>query len=68
MYVQQNEFCTDIEEMEKEELNKCLRKFYVAAGKQDGSHYNKAILGSIRAAIDNDTCATNQTLTTSHSL
>jgi len=28
--------------MEKEELNKCLRKFYMAAGKHDGSYYNKA--------------------------
>ena len=26
-FSQQNEFCTDIEEMEKGELNKCLRNF-----------------------------------------
>lgn len=38
--------------MEKEELNKCLRKFYMSARKQDGSYYNKATLTSIRAAID----------------
>ncbi|XP_068707742.1 uncharacterized protein [Montipora foliosa] len=51
-FVQQNEFSTDIEEMEKEELNKCLGKFYVATRKQHGSHYNKAMLTSIRATID----------------
>jgi len=38
--------------MEKEELNKCLRKFYMSARKRDGSYYNKATLTSIRAAID----------------
>ena len=38
--------------MEKEELNKCLRKFYMSTRKQDGSYYNKATLTSIRAAID----------------
>ena len=48
----QNEFLTEIEEMEKEELNKCLRKFYMSARKQDGPYYNKATLTSIRAAID----------------
>ena len=41
-----------IEEMEKEELNKCLRKFYMSARKQKGYYYNKATLTSIRAAID----------------
>ena len=39
-FAQQNEFFTEIEEMEKEELNKCLRKFYMSARKQDGSYYN----------------------------
>ena len=43
---------SDIEEMEKEEKNKCVRKFHMAARKQDGSYYNKATLTSIRAAID----------------
>ena len=38
--------------MDKDELNKCLRKFYMEARKQDGSYYNKATLTSIRAAID----------------
>ena len=28
-FFQQDEFTTDIEEMNEEELNKCLRKFYV---------------------------------------
>ena len=43
----QNEFLTEIEEIEKEEL-----KFYISARKQDRSDYNKATLTSIRAAID----------------
>jgi len=30
---------TEIEEMKKEELSKCLRKFYMAARKHDGSYY-----------------------------
>ena len=42
----QNEFLTEIEEMEKEEL-----KFYMSARKQDRSYY-KTTLTSIRAAID----------------
>ena len=50
-FSQQEEFTTDIEEMNKEELNKCLRKFYMSARKQDGGYYNKATLTSIRAAI-----------------
>ena len=32
-FSQQEEFNTDIEEMNKEELNKCLRKFYVCKKK-----------------------------------
>ena len=43
----QNEFITEIEEIEKEEL-----KFYISARKQDRSYFNKATLTSIRAAID----------------
>ena len=43
----QNEFFTEIEEIEKEEL-----KFYISARKQDRSYYNKVTLTSIRAAID----------------
>ena len=38
--------------MEREELNKCLRKFCMSARKQDGSYYNKSTFTSIRAAID----------------
>ena len=37
-FSQQEEFTTDIEEMNKEELNKCLRKFYTSAKKQDGGY------------------------------
>ena len=47
----QNEFLTEIEEIEKEEL-----KFYISARKQDRSYYNKATLTSIRAAIDWHLC------------
>ena len=38
--------------MEVGEMNKCLSKFYVSARKKDGSHYKKASLMSIRAALD----------------
>ena len=33
-------------------MNKCLSKFYLSARKQDGSHYKKTSLLSIRAALD----------------
>ena len=51
-FSQQEEFTTDVEEMNKEKLNKCLWKFYMSARKQDGGYYNKATLTSITAAID----------------
>ena len=51
-FFQQDEFTTDIEEMNKEELNKCLRKFYMSARKKDGGFYNRATLTSNRSAID----------------
>ena len=51
-FSQQDEFTTDIEEMSTEELNKCLRKFYMSARKQDGGYYDEATLTSIRSAID----------------
>ena len=51
-FSQQEQFTTDIEEMNNEELNKCLQKFYISARKQDGGYYSKAALTSIRAAID----------------
>ena len=64
-FSQQEEFTTDIEEMNNEELNKCLRKFYMSGGKEDGGYYNKATLTSIRAAVLLiGTCATSHT--TSH--
>ena len=55
-FSQQEEFNTDIEEMNKEVLNKCLRKFYMSTRKKDGGYYNKATLTSIRAAIDRHLC------------
>ena len=42
---------TPIEEMNKEELNACLKSFYTSARKQDGQFY-KSSLKAIRAAID----------------
>jgi len=33
-------------------MNKCLSNFYLSARKQDGSHYKKTSLLSIRAALD----------------
>ena len=33
-------------------MNQCLSKFYLAARKQDGSHYDKTSLLSIRVALD----------------
>ena len=51
-FFQQDECTTDIEEMNKEELNKCLRKFYMSARKKDGGFYNRATLTSNRSAID----------------
>lgn len=38
--------------MSPEELNKCLKTFYVSARKRDGSFYNKKSLTAIRAAVD----------------
>ena len=46
------EFTTPYEEMNAEELNKCLQKFYRAARKKDGNYYNRKSLTAIRAAID----------------
>ena len=55
-FSQQDEFTTDMEAMNKEELNKCLRKFYMSARKQDGGYYDEAALTSIRSAIDRHLC------------
>lgn len=38
--------------MSKEELNDCLKTFYISARKQDGSYYKTSSMKSIRAAID----------------
>ena len=43
---------TLIEEMNKEELNACLKSFYTSARKQDGKFYKSSSLKAIRAAID----------------
>ena len=51
-FQQQQEFRNDIENMEVDELNKCLAKFYVSVRKTDGSYYKKTSLLSIRAALD----------------
>ena len=48
----QAEFTTEFESMEMTEMNNCLSKFYLSARKQDGSHYKKTSLLSIRAALD----------------
>ena len=47
---QRQEITNEIENMEVDELNKCLAKFYVSVRKTDGSHYKKTGLLSIRAA------------------
>ena len=49
---QQNKFKKDISEMNKEELNSCLKEFYVSCRKQDGSYYKKTSIKDIRAAIN----------------
>ena len=51
-FAQQAEFTTEFESMEVTEMNNCLSKFYLSARKQDGSHYKKTSLLSIRAALD----------------
>ena len=38
--------------MSAEELNKCLKTFYVSARKRDGSFKNNKSLTAIKAAID----------------
>ena len=49
-FQQQQEFTNEIENMEVNELKKCLAKFYVSVRKTDGSYYKKTGLLSIRAA------------------
>ena len=51
-FQQQQESTNETENMEVDELNKCLAKFYVSLGKTDDSYYKKTNLLSIRAALD----------------
>ena len=51
-FQQPQEFTNEIENMEVDELNKCLAKFYVSVRKTDGSYYKKTGLLSVRAALD----------------
>ena len=41
-FQQQQEFTNKIENMEVNELKKCLAKFYVSVRKTDGSYYKKS--------------------------
>ena len=51
-FQQQEEFTNEIENMEVNELKKCLAKFYVSVRKTDGSYYKNTSLLSIKAALD----------------
>ncbi|PFX14624.1 Uncharacterized protein KIAA1958-like [Stylophora pistillata] len=52
-----NKFClTPIEEMNKDELNACLKSFYTSARKQDGQFYKSSSLKANRAALDRYLC------------
>ena len=51
-FQQQQEFTNEIENMEVDELNKCLAKFYVSVRQIDGSYYKKTSLLPIRAVLD----------------
>ena len=51
-FQQQQEFTNEIENMEVDELNKFLTKFYVSVRKTDGSNYKKTNLLLVRAALD----------------
>ena len=51
-FQQQTQFTTEFENMEVEEMNKCLSKFYLSVRKQDGSFDKKTSLLSIREALD----------------
>ena len=48
----QEDFTTPLEEMLKEQLNKCLKKFNLLARKRDGGFCNKKSLAAIRATLD----------------
>ena len=46
-FQQQNQFTTEFENMEVNEMNKCLSKFYVFARRKDSSFYKKTSLLSL---------------------
>ena len=50
---QQEEFNSTIEEMTpRQQLNKCVQKFYLSARRRDGTFCNKKSLTAIRAVLD----------------
>ena len=46
------EFKVPVQEMEKQELSECLKKFYLCIRKKDGSFFKISSLKAIRAAVD----------------
>ncbi|PFX13043.1 hypothetical protein AWC38_SpisGene22912 [Stylophora pistillata] len=53
LLILESKFClTPIEEMNKEELNACLKSFYTSARKQDGQFYKSSSLTANRGALD----------------
>ena len=51
-FQQQQDFTTEIGNMEFDELNKCLAKLYISVRKTDASYYKKTSLLSIRVTVD----------------
>ena len=51
-FQQQTEFTTDFEEMEVNEMNKYLSKFYVSVRRKDETFYKRNSLLSVRAVLD----------------
>ena len=52
MVLATTEFSTQLEEMEKGEVAKCLERFYLSARQKDGSYYKSTTLRCIRAGLD----------------
>lgn len=46
------EFTVPVQEMAKQELSECLKKFYLCIRKKDGSFFKVSSLKAIRAAVD----------------
>lgn len=46
------EYTVSLQEMSKEELSNCLKKFYLCVRKKDGSYFKASSMKSIRAAIE----------------